>query len=129
MHPTELPEHQTLFLNSASRGKRAETWYTEGEWISYPEFVEHTGTSAGDFEDFIFLRFTAKEVNAKMSSPRPTAVHVKFDGKRYRDAEIHEAKFYNVFSSEQSVRGELKIFVKDKGVRAYAFTFGGCLEK
>lgn len=108
------------------RGRPGQVWYTEGEWTIHPEFIEHTGNSE-DFEDFILLKFEATEVNLVASSTETTSIKIKLNGRSVNEIKVDEPKMYNLFKSEELFEGELKVFVKGKGFKAYAFTFGGCV--
>jgi hypothetical protein len=119
------PTTPETYLGSL-RGRPGQAWYTEGEWTIHPEYIEHTGNSE-NFEDFIFLKFEATEVNLVASSPETTSIKIKLNGRSVNEIEVHEPKMYNLFKSEELTQGELKIFVKGRGFKAYAFTFGGCV--
>ena len=150
-----LPVTPELYLG-AMRGSTRLTmggrrvWDYRGIWKIHPEFIEHERKSEG-FEDCIILNFEASEVNLVMehrdgSTPlttgRPATVRLELDGKRLRDIDVREAKMYNLISPSdlehdhgstalttsggKTLRGELKIYCRDEGLRAYAFTFGGC---
>lgn len=108
------------------RGRPGQVWYTEGEWTTHPEYIEHTGDSE-DFEDFILLKFEATEVNLVASSPETTSVKVKLNGRSVNEIRVDEPRMYNLLKNEELTQGELKVFVKGKGFKAYAFTFGGCV--
>ncbi len=108
------------------RGRPGQVWYTEGEWTIHPEYIEHTGNSE-DFEDFIFLKFEATEVNLVASSTETTSLKIKLNGRSVNEIKVDEPKMYNLFKSEELTQGELKVFIKGKGFKAYAFTFGGCV--
>lgn len=120
------PTTSETYLGSL-RGRPGSVWCAEGAWKSYPEFIEHAEVTA-DYKDFISLDFQAAEVNLVMSAPAPSVVKFELDGKPYGEATVHESKLYNVIKPMEFMHGKLKILVKDKGVRAYAFTFGGCLD-
>lgn len=89
---------------------------------------------------------------------RAAKIRLELDGKLLRDIEVREAKMYNLLSpkdvehknsplspelarlasrakrvegpatSHAHPRRQLKIYSRDAGLRAYAFTFGGCAE-
>lgn len=120
------PATPETYLGSL-RGKPGSIWYAEGNWKSYPEFIEHTEATP-DYKSFISLDFQAAEVNLVMSAPVPSVAKFELDGKPSGETTVHESKLYTIVKPMEFMRGRLKIFVKDKGVRAYAFTFGGCLD-
>ena len=66
-------------------------------------------------------------MNLVATSPETNPVKIKLNGRSVNEIEVHEPKMYNLFKSEELLEGELKVFVKGKGFKAYAFTFGGCV--
>lgn len=110
------------------RGRQGDIWKSSGAWKARPEYLEHEENTS-DFRDVITLHFTANEVNLVMGKPDglPFLVRLDLDSKHLRDFEAGRYAMYNLLSLPEVVRGTLKISVKDKGVRAYAFTFGGCV--
>jgi len=143
-----LPATGETYLG-AMRGHPGRVWRAEGEWRAYPEYMEHMRTTER-FEDYLALNFEAGEVNLVMEArtERPAKVRVELGGstrsvpsgvegltaggKLVQELEVREPKMYNLFKETDHnkhaafPRRELKIFVKDAGVRMYAFTFGGC---
>ncbi|MBI4087710.1 MAG: redoxin family protein [Candidatus Liptonbacteria bacterium] len=119
----------------AMRGRTGKTWSFKGLWKVYPEFIEH-GERKNNFEDYLELNFEGTEVNLVMESlaDQPVKIRLELDGKFLREVGVHEAKMYNLVlpadmipaATARGGRGQLKIFSKDQGLRAYAFTFGGC---
>jgi len=62
------------------------------------------------------------------ASPTTSAVEGLTAGGRFlKETEVRDAKMYNLISGDKILKRELKIYVKDQGLRAYAFTFGGCV--
>lgn len=116
----------------AMRGRNGKTWNFHGFWKIYLEFIEHEETT-GNFKDYLELNFEGTEVNLVMESLTDRAVKIRLElnGKLLREIEIHEARMYNLVLpkdiNKKSPGGQLKIFSKDQGLRAYAFTFGGCI--
>ncbi|MDO8536667.1 MAG: redoxin domain-containing protein [bacterium] len=108
------------------RGRPGKTWQVKGEWKTHPEFIEHEGKTE-NFEDYLALHFEAAEVNLVMEAKteRPVKIRLELGGKFLNDLEVQEPKMYNLLSGKEHARNELKIFVKDGGIRMYAFTFGG----
>ncbi|MDP2599103.1 MAG: redoxin domain-containing protein [Candidatus Liptonbacteria bacterium] len=129
-----LPTTPETYLGSM-RGQQGRVWRAIGEWKSYPEFIEYEKTTE-NFEGYITLNFDANEVNLVMESrsERPAKLRIELDGKPLKDIEVKEPKMYNLIINMEHAsmehgtfpKRELKIFVKDQGFRAYAFTFGGC---
>lgn len=135
-----LPTTGEIYLG-AMRGHPGRTWRVTGEWRAYSEYQEHMRTTER-FEDYLALNFEAGEVNLVMEArtERPAKLRVELAGKLVQELEVHEPKMYNLFKEtghdtpvvslpsphKAFPRRELKIFVKDAGVRMYAFTFGGC---
>lgn len=129
-HPT-TPE---LYLGSM-RGRPGKNWNYEGAWRVFPEYIEHERKTE-NFEDYIVLNFEASEVNLVMEAPAAQAAKLRLElnGKFFREIEVREAKMYNLVKpadiahdhAKGSPRGTLKIYSREEGLRAYAFTFGGC---
>ncbi len=128
-----LPVTGETYLG-AMRGHPGRAWRVEGEWRAYSEYVEHMQHTER-FEDFLALTFEAGEVNlvTEARTERPAKLRIELGGKLVQELEVHEPKMYNLFKEggDHNAHGafpkrELKIFVKDAGVRMYAFTFGGC---
>jgi len=118
------------------RGRAGKIWNFSGDWKIYPEYIEHKRRTE-NFADYLSLNFEAVEVNLVMGAEgeRPARVRLELDGKFLRELEVREYKMYNLVNQKDfgggplaaSPKGELKIFAKDQGLRAYAFTFGGCV--
>ncbi len=120
-----LPTTPETYLGTM-RGRPGKLWRAVGEWKTHQEFIEHERTTE-QFEDYLTLQFEGAEVNLVMSSTseRPAKVRVEMDGKLVRELEVKEPKMYNLLAGHKKGKGELRIFTKDQGFRAYAFTFGG----
>jgi thiol-disulfide isomerase/thioredoxin len=112
----------------AMRGRQGETWSVFGEWKIYPEFIEHVRKTE-TFADYLLLNFKASEVNLVMEArtERPAKLRLELNGEFIKELEVLEPRMYNLVQSDEFLNGRLKIFVKDAGLRAYAFTFGSCL--
>jgi thiol-disulfide isomerase/thioredoxin len=110
----------------AMRGRSGKSWNFKGDWKIFPEYIEHEGKT-DNFDDYLSLRFDAAEVNLIMEADgdRPAKVRIELDGKLIKEFDVHEPKMYNLLSGPAGARGELKVFSKDSGFRAYAFSFGG----
>lgn len=129
-----LPRTPELYLGSM-RGHSGKLWDYRGTWKIFPEYIEHERKTE-TFEDYLLLNFEASEVNLVMEfgGERQAKVRLELDGKFLRDIEVREAKMYNLSSLEDVPhdhskgfpRRQLKIYSRDAGLRAYAFTFGGC---
>lgn len=121
-----LPATPETYLGTM-RGRTGRIWNFSGDWKIYPEFIEHERKTE-NFADYLSLNFEAAEVNLVMSAEgeRSAKVRIELGGKLIKELEVHEPKMYNLFRDSKNTKGELKIFSKDQGVRAYAFTFGGC---
>lgn len=141
-----LPTTEEIYLGSMrgsvkSRGNRGmnRTWDYAGTWKAFPEYIEHERKTQ-IFSDHIVINFRGTEVNLVMESltDRAAKVRLELNGKHLRDIEVHEAKMYNLVSPSDFIAdddvfktppgGTLKIFSNTEGLRAYAFTFGGCTE-
>ncbi len=111
----------------AMRGRSGKLWNFHGVWKVHPEFIEHERKTE-NFEDYIEINFEAAEVNLVMEAKteRPVKIRLELGGRFLKELEVHEAKMYNLVSGNKMLKDKLKIFVKDEGLRAYAFTFGGC---
>lgn len=130
-----LPATPETYLG-AMRGHQGKTWGAVGEWRAYQEYIEHAQTT-DDFSDCLTLNFEAAEVNLVMEArtERPAKIRLELNGVFLREIDVREPRLYNLLLPRDIAhdglhktahRGELKVFVKDKGVRMYAFTFGGC---
>ncbi len=118
------------------RGRAGKIWNFSGDWKIYPEYIEYKRRTE-NFTDYLSLNFEAVEVNLVMGveGERPARVRLELNGKFLRELEVREYKMYNLVNQKDfgggplaaSPKGELKIFAKDQGLRAYAFTFGGCV--
>ncbi len=129
-----FPTTPELYLGSM-RDRAGKLWDYRGEWKQFPEYIEHARKTE-NFEDHIILNFEASEVNLVMeyNGERAAKVRLELNGKQLREIEVNDAKMYNLVLSNdivhehgQTPRGQIKIFVRDQGLRAYALTFGGCL--
>lgn len=109
------------------RGQSGRIWKAIGAWKAYPEYIEHVEKTP-DYKDCLALNFEGVEVNLVMESQsdRPVKIRPEVNGEPLKEIEVRESKMYNLWKSQEYASGELKIFVKDAGFRAYAFTFGGC---
>jgi thiol-disulfide isomerase/thioredoxin len=123
------PTTPETYLGSL-RGRPGKFWNFTGEWKIYPEFAEHVRNTE-TFVDCLLLNFEASEVNlvAGAKSERPIKLRLELDGKFLRELEVLEPQMYNLISEKKILNGNLKIFVKDAGLAAYAFTFGGCISQ
>jgi thiol-disulfide isomerase/thioredoxin len=130
-----LPTTPELYLGSM-RGHAGKFWRAVGEWRPYQEYMEHASRTE-KFEDYIAVNFEASEVNLVMEAKteRPAKISLELSGKFLREIEVKEPKMYNLLNQndfaghkhEAAPRGELRIFIKDKSVQLYSFTFGGCV--
>ncbi len=129
-----FPTTPETYLGSM-RGRPGKIWRAAGDWKAHQDFIEHARKTE-KFEDYLSLNFEATEVNLVMESTlseRAAKVRLELNGKFLRELEVREAKMYNLVSVKDlaavplaaAPKGELKIFVKDQGLKAYAFTFGG----
>ena len=116
--------------------------YFQGKWRNDSQAALHLG-EVEDFEDHIALVYSARTVNAVMSSDgeEPVRVRVKLDGRflgpenRGSDVVIasdgesyilvNEGRMYRVVDKpEYTQRRKLELSVGTKGLALYAFTFG-----
>lgn len=111
----------------ALRGQPGTVWNYQGEWQIHREYIEYTRDTK-DFEDFISLKFMAFEVNLVLGAKngKPAEIKLVLDGQPLKTIKVADHKMYNLFKSDKYTRGTLKIYVKNEGLKAYAFTFGGC---
>ena len=109
------------------RGHAGKIWNFAGDWKTYPEYIEHEGKT-DNFVDYLSINFEAAEVNLVMGAEgeRAAKVRVELGGKLLKELDVREPKMYNLLRDSKSTRGELRVFVRDQGVKMYAFTFGGC---
>lgn len=121
------PATPETYLGSL-RGKIGGIWNAVGAWKVYPEYIEHLRTIP-TYSDYISLKFEAFEVNLVMGgiAEKPFILKLELNGDKLPDVEAQRYKMYNLVKSKKLLKGELKIFVKDAGFKAYAFTFGGCV--
>ena len=121
-----LPVTPETYLG-AMRGRPGRTWNFSGDWKIYPEYIEHEGKTEV-FADYLTLNFEAAEVNLVMGAEgeRAAKVRIELNGKPLNELEVHEPKMYNLLRGQKNIKGELRVFAKDRGLRVYAFTFGGC---
>lgn len=116
--------------------------YFNGDWFIGPESVKHARVTE-DFEDFIALKYSAKTVNAVITSEsgQPYKVRVMMDGKYLTEANkgqdvtigpdgesfimVTGPRMYNVVENPHYQQGqvlELQSNADDFGL--FAFTFG-----
>lgn len=93
--------------------------YFEGEWLVGPEFAV-AGESAG-----VRYLFRAGEINLVMGSESGEGKEVKVyvDDRLIKTVIVREKDLYNLYDGEV-VSGELRLDF-ERGIEAYAFTFGG----
>ncbi|HLF06355.1 MAG TPA: redoxin family protein [Thermoplasmata archaeon] len=125
--------------------RREEFLYLEGRWSATEEYVEFLGPRK-DVEPYLAVRFKARGVNLVMSvSGRvPVELGVELDGSppkkdevgedvRLADGQavvkIDEPRMYQLLMMPEVSEHELRLKVKGKGLRAYAFTFTSCIAK
>lgn len=107
----------------------------KGEFSARPEYIE----SFGDGGE-ILINFNGTEVNLVMEPVGNFAVvHVELDGQAVpddlagedmdkSDIIVSEPRMYSLISSGIPVRGILKIQPRESNIKAYAFTFSGCIK-
>ncbi|MBI1975220.1 MAG: redoxin family protein [Parcubacteria group bacterium] len=116
-------------------------WYLSGLWTVAPEYVAHA-EDLPTHTAFLILNYQSVAVHCVISSPKPVELFVTFnswnlthtnagkdvvireDGKSI--LRITEPRMYNIIQNSELHEGELRIVVKDAGVRFHVFTFGGC---
>lgn len=115
--------------------------YLNGLWESEPEYIEHRRDTE-ELEDYIHLSYRAKKVYLVMESAsgEPLKVYIsldevgldkdnagsdiKFDDSGQAFVEVKLATLYNLINTPSFGDHILKVYTKDKGLRAFAFTFG-----
>ncbi|MDO8504711.1 MAG: hypothetical protein Q7S36_02550, partial [Candidatus Liptonbacteria bacterium] len=122
-----LPATPETYLGSF-RGRPGKTWEVHGAWKAYPEYVEHEERTE-DYKDYLTLHFEGAEVNVVAGGgERAAKIKMTLNGEPLREVEIKEHKMYNLISGNKQLKGELRLYVKEIGVRFFAFTFGGCVQ-
>jgi thiol-disulfide isomerase/thioredoxin len=119
----------------------ADRWYLEGKWVSREEYVESVAN--GELA-YARVRFSANSLNAVMASATGAEILLTVtlndrsltEANRGRDVEIlpdgtsvvrvTAPRMYAIVASPEYLEASLKLFVRRKGLRIYAFTFGGC---
>lgn len=121
------PATPETYLGSL-RGRHGRVWNFVGEWKIYPEYIEHV-RSTETFTDYLLLNFEASEVDlvAEAKLERPAKLHLELNGEFLKELEVFEPEVYNLIQGDKFLKAGLKIFVKEIGLRAYAFTFGSCV--
>lgn len=120
--------------------------YLEGRWKAMPEYVEHTRNTK-ELEDVLLLNYRAKKVYLIMESAasKPIKVYITLDvvpltkenagsdikfepggGPGYDKSyiEVQFSTLYNLVNTPTVGDHKLRISTNDKGLRAFAFTFG-----
>ena len=122
-----LPATPETYLGSF-RGRPGKTWEVQGAWKVYPEYVEHEERTE-DYKDYLALHFEGAEVNVVAGGgERAARIKLTLNGEPLREVEIKDHKMYNLVSGNKQLKGELRLCVKEIGVRFFAFTFGGCVQ-
>lgn len=123
-----LPTTPETYLGSL-RGRAGKVWNFEGNWRVFPEFIEHQ-MKTKEFKDFILLNFEAAEVNLVLGTKddQPAEIKVEVDGQEAGNIKVNSYKMFNLFKANELRRGQIKIYSNSDNLRAYAFTFGGCLK-
>lgn len=107
-------------------------WALQGKWKIENQFIE-----SKNINDSIKLSFVAKKVFLVMSSASGKSVKVKIflDDKEIDPSDygtdvingsviVKDSRLYSLVNLSQKKSGVIELQVGDKGLRAYAFTFG-----
>jgi len=106
----------------------------KGEFTAKPEYIE----SFGDGGEIV-INFNGTEVNLVMAPVESFAViHVELDGQDVpddlagedmdkSDVVVSESRMYSLIVSSIPINGMLKIKPQESNIKAYAFTFSGCV--
>ena len=116
--------------------------YFHGAWRNEEEYARH-GRATTDFEDYVALKFSARTVNAVLSSKggEPVKVIALLDGEYLTDENrgadvaigpegesyvwVEQDRMYRVVENDSYVQGsELRLSVRQENLGVYAFTFG-----
>lgn len=117
--------------------------YLEGPWLSDREFLRH-GRETTDFEDYMFLRFSARSVNAVIGlegdEPAPFKVLVTLEGEYLTEDTkgddvvieedgrsflfVDEPRLYSIIQAPSYSTYELKLSSNSPHFAIFAFTFG-----
>lgn len=109
--------------------------YLHGSWEQEPEYALHQEYKEG----YISLTYLAHEANVVLGSTTKIQLEVLLDGKPLRKDQAGKDVFfkngksylnitredlYRVVKTQDLEEHELKLVVKNKGLRVYAYTFG-----
>jgi peroxiredoxin len=109
--------------------------YLNGCWKEKEEYLEFAGWEKGH----LLLRFKAAEANLVMTAQTKVEVDVQLDGKPISKelagkdvnfingraaVRVEHDDMYRLFKAGSVQEHELRLVVRDAGLRAYAFTFG-----
>jgi len=137
----KLPDTEEAFDDIEHRAD--DVPYLHGHWRIAPEYIEHTRTLPVATE-FLQMSYAAFEVNLVMGAldDREAIVRVTIDGKPIPasmagedvviddsgDTHIHVTyhRMYRIVRADHYHRANMKLSVQNAGLRAFAFTFGGC---
>ena len=117
--------------------------YLQGPWFNGPESLKH-GQRTNDYEDYLFLRFSAKSANAVIrpegEGPGDFKVLVTLDGKYLGDTNkgddvvieedgrsfiyVDEPRMYSIIQASSYGTYDLKLSSNSLQFAIFAFTFG-----
>lgn len=138
-----MPDMEEAFTEKGEN--RDDVPYLHGHWKVGAEFVEHTKNLATPNE-YLSLRYSAFSVNLVMSTAnsKTATVVVELDGKpipadfagpdvRFNndgvaEVVVKDARMYRIVNAKLYHKGTLKLKTASGNLRAFAFTFGGCVE-
>lgn len=104
----------------------------QGSWTALADCIQ-----SNDNESSLELNFVANHVYLVMQSDTPTQLTVLLDGKpipeKYRTRDmnaqekimVHEARMYEILDLKEDYGRHILTLQCPKGIKAYAFTFGG----
>jgi thiol-disulfide isomerase/thioredoxin len=131
------------FAYTTSEIKEDEIPYLNGHFKIESEYIEHS-RAVPSASEFVGVRYSAFGVNLVIDPGMAVGgeLIMELDGKPLpedmlgEDAEIvdgrsviklDKARVYKLINSEVYHKGVLRVFIKNAGVKLYAFTFNGCL--
>lgn len=97
-----------------------DTWSLDGPW----RITEEHAISESD-QSRLQLKFSAKEVYLVVEVDQPAEIGVKLNGEQQPPVQVTQSQLYTVISSDEFLRNMILELDVPKGVRLFAFTFGG----
>ena len=136
-----FPDAEEAFTDNESKKEKG-TPYVHGHWRVAGEYVEHTRRTSGANE-YLRLDYEAFSVNLVMEieAGKTAVVEVELNNQplsadmagedvifeRGKSVVlVREPRMYRLVKAGQYHQGSLKVKTDASGLRAYAYTFGGC---